>query len=204
MQTEPWDERYQDGSTPWDLGTPSALVLRLIDEELVPPARVLVVGCGRGWEVEALADRGFETTGLDIAPTALRFAADRIGRRASVTLREGDVLDLPPEFRNHFDVVVEHTCLCALDPALWSQYVDAVAGALREGGRMLGAFLRVANAPPEPPPYGIDVETVHALFESRFAIRKLSEAPEVFPPLVTPDAPDPSRAAQFEFVLDLR
>jgi ubiquinone/menaquinone biosynthesis C-methylase UbiE len=38
--------------------------------------RVLDIGCGPGWETETLADRGFDTTGIDLTPAFLDIATD--------------------------------------------------------------------------------------------------------------------------------
>ncbi|MEZ4469768.1 MAG: methyltransferase domain-containing protein [bacterium] len=82
------DERYQRGDTPWDLGGPSPVVQRLARDLLTPGMRVLVPGCGRGHDVEALARAGLQVTGLDLSPTALALAAAWWAcRRGRVALR---------------------------------------------------------------------------------------------------------------------
>lgn len=178
-----WNDRYVEGDTPWDAGAPSPLVLRLADELLSPAAAVVIPGCGRGWEVQALAARGFDATGLDLAPEALRQAAARVGPAPRVRWRQADLLTLPDDLIGRFDAVVEHTCFCALEPALLEGYVRAARALLRPGGRLFGAFLRFEGAARpgrDGPPFGTSPAALRALFEPHFVVERLAEAPELF------------------------
>lgn len=175
-----WNDRYLSADTPWDIGHASPVVLRAA-EALPPPARLFVPGCGRGWEVEALAARGHRVTGLDLAPAALELLRARLAPAISarVELIAGDVLDPPAALDGAFDGWVEHTCFCALDPELLPRYVAAAARLLRPGGLLVGAFLHFDR--PGGPPYGTDPAALRALFEAAFAIEHLAPAPEPFP-----------------------
>jgi SAM-dependent methyltransferase len=94
---------YAVGFTPWeqiaDLPLVTAQVSALFDREEAgrkpPYGPVLDLGCGSGiWGV-ALAKRGWQVTGVDIVPKALRRARER-AREAGVDMRliEGDVTKL--------------------------------------------------------------------------------------------------------------
>ena len=76
---EYWEQRYQTepgGGPEWYLGWPQ-LKRHLCDPEgilghlaLVPPARVLELGCGNFSLVPGLASSGFAAIGVDFSPTA--------------------------------------------------------------------------------------------------------------------------------------
>jgi len=200
LEINQWNERYLAGRFPWDLGMPSPLVMRLVDQEFRPPARVLIVGCGRGWEVEALAQRGFDVMGLDIAPAALDLVTMRVGQRTNLSLQVGDVLNMPPSMLGTYDILVEHTCFCTINPSLWSAYANSVASVLAPGGHFVGAFLSFENNKYGGPPFGTDLETVRWLFAEHFVIRRLRRAPESFPPLTVPTPPHVFRVPQLEAV----
>jgi SAM-dependent methyltransferase len=176
----------------------------LVDDELAPPARVLIVGCGLGREVEELARRGFEVTGLDIAPSSLDAIVERIGRQRNVRLVVGDVLELSPAELGRFDALIEHTCFCALDPQTWPDYVASTSSVLGPGGRFLGAFLSFENREPLRPPYGTDAETVSSLFAPQYHLRRLAFAEELFPPPGLPTQPNVYRVRQLEAAFDRR
>ena len=95
---------YAIGFTPWErmaqppvAGQIADLVARDEEGREPPYGRVLDLGCGSGiWAVE-LAERGWQVTGVDFVPKALRRARER-AQKAGVELDlvEGDVTDLGP------------------------------------------------------------------------------------------------------------
>jgi 2-polyprenyl-3-methyl-5-hydroxy-6-metoxy-1,4-benzoquinol methylase len=93
---------YRVGFTPWErMAEPpvadqiAALFDREENERQPPYGRALDVGCGRGIWAARLADRGWEVTGVDNVPQALRAARER-AREAGVEVRlvQGDVTAL--------------------------------------------------------------------------------------------------------------
>ena len=94
---------YAVGFTPWEQMAKSPLITEQISAMLggeeagrePPYGRALDLGCGSGiWAVE-LARRGWQVTGVDFVPKALRRARER-AEESGVELRllEGDVTDL--------------------------------------------------------------------------------------------------------------
>jgi SAM-dependent methyltransferase len=130
---------YRIGVTPWE-GLPdlpvSDQVAALFDREEAgrepPYGQALDLGCGSGiWAVE-LARRGWEVTGIDIIPRAVRRARER-AREAGVEARfiEGDVSALRAAgvgsgFRLVLDFGTVH-CLAPAERAAVGQEVSAVA-----------------------------------------------------------------------------
>lgn len=166
-----WNRRYEEGDTPWDKGAPHPALAHEVARGFLS-GRVLVPGCGSGHDVRALAAQGLSVTGLDIAPLALEAALSRrpIGGE---TYELGDLFSLAPHLRGAFDGVFEHTCFCAIDPAQRSAYVDAVAEALKPGGRLLAVFYLDPGRDGDGPPFGCTPGEIDALFGGRF--RLLSE-----------------------------
>ena len=68
-----WQDRFATGQMPWDRGQANAQVARWIAAGAVARgSRVIVPGCGQGWEVAALAAAGMDVIGIDYAATADR------------------------------------------------------------------------------------------------------------------------------------
>jgi 2-polyprenyl-3-methyl-5-hydroxy-6-metoxy-1,4-benzoquinol methylase len=67
-----WEEKYRADLTAWDRGGVSPALEHWLAEGALKPGRILIPGCGYGHEVLALARRGFEVWGLDIALTPVR------------------------------------------------------------------------------------------------------------------------------------
>ena len=170
-----WNRRYVEGDTPWDKGSAHPALGTALAQNAFS-GRVLVPGCGTGHDVRALAARGLEVTGLDIAPLALEKARAHppVGREKYLL---GDLFALPVEFENSFDGVFEHTCFCAIDPARRGEYVESVAALLKPGGRLLSVFFLDPDTDGEGPPFGCTAEEIDRLFAPYF--RLLEERPAI-------------------------
>ena len=162
-----WDDRWARGDTPWDMAQPAPPLVRAVERGIVPRgARVLVPGCGAGHDARFLAASGCDVTAVDISATALAKArALAEGEGARVAFVEADLFALPQELGT-FDVVWEHTCFCAIDPSRRDDYVRAVAGALRPGGRLVGLFFDIR--PETGPPFGTSAEEIRHRFAPHF------------------------------------
>jgi len=163
-----WESAYAEGDTPWDKGYAAPPLREYLERGRVG-GRVLVPGCGTGHDVRLLAGGGAsEVVGLDLAPRALR-EAGRFPRAGGERYEAGDFLDLPEHLRGSFDWVVEHTCLCAIDPSERGRYARSVALALRPGGRFLAVFFReVPDFDGEGPPFPISGAEIEGLFGETF------------------------------------
>lgn len=119
----------------------------------LPPGRALVLGCGPGRECLALAERGFQVTGLDREEGLLSRARDE-ARRRGVELRlvSGEATEF--HLAERFDYVVLFSGL--LDMVLPRARRLAVLERAREhlapGGRVLVTFLSAYLPPDGPPP----------------------------------------------------
>jgi len=186
-----WDAAYQAGDTPWDKGAPSpALVAEL---QLRPIAgRVLVPGCGHGNDFPALLSGGaIEVVGLDISPTAVVETIKRFSANPAVTVVHGDLFNLPADWDAAFDIVFEHTCFCAIPRDKRSDYVDAVARALRPGGLLLAVFYLNPRDDPDPtlgPPFSVDDAELIERFTPSFEIEAAGPALAAFPERVGREA----------------
>ena len=165
-----WDEHYKTGEVFWDKGTAAPALAQYLKHHPMS-GKTLVPGCGRGHEVAMAVENGLDAIGLDIAPTGIaeaRALYPQITERFII----GNFFDPPAEMRGDFDVVLEHTLLCALPPVMRDDYRRAVDLTLRPGGLLLGVwFINPALDPGEQgPPFGISVAELTALFEDGYEI----------------------------------
>lgn len=165
-----WEANYQKNEMPWDKGAPSPGLMDFLRGEPVR-GRVLVPGCGLGHDVRALAATADEVVGLDIAPSAVK-GARTFPTVGGESYELADLFALPPRLRRCFDWVWEHTCFCAIDPAMRAAYVEAVAGALRPGGHLLAIFYLDPghDHPAEGPPFGVTKAELDMFFSPRFTL----------------------------------
>ncbi len=108
---------------------------RFLDEGAGPPGRLLDVGCGHGRFLRLAEEGGWDATGLDVSPAAVRYARERFGVRALC----GDLKGF--RFPDHaFTLVTLWDVLDFVpDPVGLLQEIHRV---LEPGGRL---FIRVPN-----------------------------------------------------------
>jgi SAM-dependent methyltransferase len=107
---ERWDAPYRRDRLPgWDVGQPCSHLVKALEDEAFRPGRVIVLGCGSGTNAIYLASKGFEVTGVDVAPSALTIA-EKKERKAGVKVNwmVADILALPK--LEAFDLVFDRGC----------------------------------------------------------------------------------------------
>jgi SAM-dependent methyltransferase len=136
-----------------------------------PKLRVLVPGCGTGYEVRFFAERGDDVVAIDFADAALERARRTLGRFAG-RVRKADffALDEAP-----FDLVYERTFLCALPRRLWPLWGERIATLVRAGGVLAGFFFFDDNE--RGPPFGIAPERLHELLDAHFTLAEDAPVP---------------------------
>ena len=162
-----WEARYQNGDTPWDKGFAAPPLVDFLTRHPIR-GEVLVPGSGSGHDVRTLAAQGAIVTGLDISLSAIR-GAQSFPCVAGEIHEQGDLFQLPPKWHGRFDWVVEHTCFCAIAPALRSDYVRAIAQVLKPDGHYFALFFLNPDAE-EGPPFKTTKEEIKKLFDSEFKL----------------------------------
>jgi SAM-dependent methyltransferase len=137
---------------PWDSGIVPPEVIALIEGEQPSPGLALDVGCGTGTNALYLAQQGWQVTGVDWIPEAVKRArskADRAGlnvaqlRFAQVSVISRDFLAAHPPV----DLWLDIGCLHGLEPDEQHRYAGHVRRLVAPGGRLL----IYAWLPPESP-----------------------------------------------------
>lgn len=161
-----WTVRYAAGKTPWDFGgVPAALKSFLARSST--RGRVLIPGCGSGYEVQAFHDAGYDVTGIDFSPAAIEHAKNIIGVSGERIIL-GDLFTYDFGLCR-FDLIYERTFLCSMPPPRWPGYVNRMADLLSPGGRLIGVFL-YGQSSSTGPPFPFTSEEAEQLFEKRFQL----------------------------------
>jgi SAM-dependent methyltransferase len=176
-----WEQRYQEGTTRWDLGQPAPAFQALLASDLAPaPSRAIVLGAGRGHDALLFARQGFAVTAVDFAPSAIRDLGQQAqAAQLPIALLQRDIFELVPEYARQFDYVVEHTCFCAIAPDLRPAYARLAADLLGPGGELLAVFF--THQRPGGPPFGTTPAEVRQHFEPHFEILSLKPVTNSIP-----------------------
>jgi len=170
MNPPDWETRYQTGDMPWEKGEPSpGLVDFIAAHPEVPKGSVVVPGCGTGHDVRVWAKAGFDTQGVDLAPSAIRLSQQRTeqaGLRATFTQIDF-LLTAPPA---QFDWMFEHTLYCAIDPSRRDDYVKSVLRWLKPEGQFLAVHYMIRDE--QGPPFGVTQEELMERFSPHLELVK--------------------------------
>ena len=159
-----WDTRFREGVTPWDArGVPPQLAEWVERESSL---RVLVPGCGTGYEVRLFAERGHDVLAIDFSDEALEAARRELGPLAA-RVRKADFFELQAE---PFGLVYERAFLCALPRARWPEWGRRMAELVRPGGELAGFFYFDDNE--RGPPFGISPAALTRLLGKAFELKE--------------------------------
>jgi hypothetical protein len=172
LNADYWEERWQTGQTGWDVGYATPAIVRYIDQLHDRGIRILVPGAGNGYEAEYLWRQGFVNTHVvDLSRTALDSFQARVPDFPAAQLLHANFFDL----EGPFDLVVEQTFFCALDPGLRRAYADHMQRIIRPGGALAGLLFDFPLTE-EGPPFGGSKAEYFGLFTAGFEIRHLDRS----------------------------
>jgi SAM-dependent methyltransferase len=161
-----WTERWKTGENQWDIGHPSAPLKEYIDQLPNKNLAILLPGAGNAWEGIYLIEQGFSNAIiLDISNEPL----ERLKNEANIPAKNLVHADFF-EHEGQYDLILEQTFFCALDPALRKKYVEKTHSLLKPGGKLAGVlFNDVLNN--DRPPFGGNQKEYENLFRNCFDIR---------------------------------
>jgi methyl halide transferase len=162
-----WDERYHNNATGWDVGTISTPLKNYVDQLTNKNISILIPGCGNAYEAEYLIQQGFTNiTLIDISPALVNALKERLlsGNKTQPNIICGDFFKL----NQSFDLIIEQTFFCALDPGLRKAYADKMYQLLKPGGKLAGVMFNRSFE--GGPPFGGSREEYEKLFSEKFQI----------------------------------
>ena len=105
---------------------------------------------------------------IDIAPSLIADLRSRTSHQSQIHIIEGDFF----AHQGQYELILEQTFFCALDPGLRRRYIDHMHELLQQGGLLAGVlFNRYFDQ--AGPPFGGDLEEYQELFSSKFEIKKM-------------------------------
>ena len=121
---------------PWADLAPNPHVVEWLQREGPSTGRALDVGTGLGDTAEELNRRGLDVVGVDVSPSAID-AARRRFPASPVTYRASDLLALPRDLDEAFDLVVECYTLQVLPAEVRPRAIAALRRTVAPAGTLL-------------------------------------------------------------------
>jgi cyclopropane fatty-acyl-phospholipid synthase-like methyltransferase len=183
------DEIYRTlapGDIPWNRPALPEPLVALIEDGILAPCRAVEFGCGLGNHAIAMAQQGFDVTGVDLSPTAIGMAREHAAAAdvrvrfiaADVTAELGDV---PGDYEFGWDWEMLHHLFPEQRPRYAANLARLLApGALHlsvcfsEHDPMFGSG-KQRTTPIGTVLYFSSEQEIRALFETAFEIVSLEE-----------------------------
>ena len=171
LNKEYWENRYENNDAIWDIGHISTPLKEYIDQLENKEIKILIPGAGNAYELDYLIEKGFHNVFvIDYAQQPI----DAIIKR-SYALAKHLICD---DFFNHnetYDLIIEQTFFCALQPILREKYVSKMFDLLSDKGKIAGLFFNFPLTEVGPP-FGGSYEEYVSLFSEKFIIKTLEPA----------------------------
>lgn len=169
MDGKYWSDRYKEKRTGWDIGYPSGPLKGFIDELDNKGLKILIPGAGNAYEAQYAYEQGFTNTHVvDIAKEPLDALKSRCPSFPESQMILGDFFEL----EGSYDLVLEQTFFCALDPRMRESYVKKMHELLSPNGALKGVLFNFPLSE-KGPPFGGSVEAYQSLFDAHFVIDKM-------------------------------
>lgn len=171
MNSEYWENRYKKSEIGWDAGKITTPLKEYIDQLTSKDLKILIPGAGNGYEFDYLINKGFKNVFVvDLAPTPLKNIENR-----NPEFKNNLILSDFFELNETFDLIIEQTFFCALNPSLRSSYVTKTAELLNTNGKIVGLLFDFPLTEVGPP-FGGSIKEYTTLFSKTFKLKTLEKA----------------------------
>jgi len=148
LSSEIWNKRYLNNEIGWDIGFASTPLKTYFDTIENKELKILIPGCGNAYEAEYLIEKGFKNVYLiDWAQEALDNFKNRNSEFPTENLICGDFF----EHSENYDLIIEQTFFCAINPVLREKYIIKMKELLNDKGLLVGLLFNdklYSNRPP--------------------------------------------------------
>ena len=167
LTSSSWNSRYIENETGWDIGGVSLPLKTYFDSLTNKVLKILIPGSGNGYEAEYLFKSGFKSVYLlDWAISPLHHFHHRVKDFPVEHLLHCDFFS----HKEKYDLIIEQTFFCAIDPKLRNDYAKHTHELLNEGGKLVGVLFddQLNN---DLPPFGGSKEEYLRYFTPYFTIK---------------------------------
>jgi len=134
---EYWSKRYIENQIGWDCGQITTPLKEYIDQITDKNIKILIPGCGNAYEGEYFWNQGFKNVYvLDFAIEAIENFKKLVPEFPSENIIHQDFF----EHVDNYDLILEQTFFCAINPSKRKEYVEHCLNLLKDKGKLVGVL----------------------------------------------------------------
>lgn len=183
-----WLQRWREGRTGWHQRQPLPLLLKHWPALGLPPgSRVLVPLAGKSLDMLWLMQQGYAVLGVELSELAVQqfFGENHLAAQSQrqvdgmhyssgdLVIIQGDIFKVAARAFESCNAVYDRAALVALPAELRQAYAHEVYGKLPADCRGLAITLEYPQAEMQGPPFAVDEQEVHRLFDAGWEITRL-------------------------------
>jgi len=167
-----WDEQYRSDRTGWDMQTHTPVFEKLLNEQrFIKPGKILIAGCGKGYDAVLAARKGYDVHAVDFSAEAIKIASALAEKEnVKVNFINKDIFELGTDYRNFFDYVYDYVTFCAILPGRREEYALNISDYLKPGGELIALLFPVEKREGGPP-FAVDVVEFYDLFSRHLQLK---------------------------------
>lgn len=188
MEADFWHERWENNLTGFHLDEVNPYLREHWPAlNLKAGSRVFVPLCGKSLDLIWLAEQGFEVTGIELSPLAVKsfFAENHLNvertkiggidrwQSGNIRLFCGDFFALTTEILGQVDAVFDRASLVALPAAMRQNYAAKLTEITRSAPKLL-VTLEYEQSKMEGPPFSVTEDEVKSLYQANYQVKQLS------------------------------
>lgn len=132
---------------PWNITDPPEVLVKLVENGTIHPCKTIDFGCGTGNYALYLAEQGFDVTGIDSSPSAIRIAREKAENKGiACKFIVADVLGGLDELKGTFDFAYDWELLHHIFPKDRETYIKNVQSVLN----LKGTYMSVSFSELDP------------------------------------------------------
>ncbi|MBX2843882.1 MAG: SAM-dependent methyltransferase [Flammeovirgaceae bacterium] len=174
-----WKNKYKNNNIGWDIGEVSTPLKTYFDQLENKDLKILIPGAGNAYEARYLFENGFSNVSvIDLVQAPIDNLFKSCPNFPKRNVHKVDLFDFK---LSGFDLIIEQTFFCALNPELRGHYVEKMLELLKLGGKLIGVLFNIPLYD-DHPPFGGNREEYLPLFEKYFKINVFDTCYNSIPP----------------------
>jgi thiopurine S-methyltransferase len=190
MNKEFWNDKWTNNEIGFNQSAPNSILQHYLSRlSLRPHSHIFVPLCGKSIDMLWLKQQGYHVIGVELSEKAcIQFFRENeipfklnqvkdflVYTSEAITLFSGDFFSITPELIGPIDAIYDRAALIALPYELRQQYTCKIIDLTTPSTHMLLITTRYNQSDMQGPPFSIDEQDVHFLYDTNFSVQLLCE-----------------------------